>query len=234
MLLHQNTAATTGLTPESPQARAGILEGVTQTAALLPKPDYFVSTNKDHDMGSYLEWWDSLSVLLRVLWLVAVPFTLLFIVQLIALSVRTGTDTREDEPDKPPARFFSYRAAPAFFTAWSWTGISCVEAGLPAVATALLSVSGGVVATFALGRLFNSEHPLGERPLRLTGPGQQTGKVLLRIQARRGSVGKVRIKTPAAFRTLNAVTDDAKDIEVNEAVSVLKVLANNTLLVTRQ
>jgi hypothetical protein len=189
-------------------------------------------------MESYLEWWNSLSGWLRVLWLLAGPFSLLFLSQALAFFLTPPPDADDSADDDHPenhsiTRLISVKSLPGFFAAFGWTGIACTEAGLPWGAAAVVSGVVASAAAVALGRLFSGA-PSRESSLKLSDISTGAGKVLFPIQARRGNIGKVRIKTTAVFRTLNAVTDDASDIESNQVVTIVKVLANNTLLVTRK
>ena len=87
-------------------------------------------------MANYTEWWEGLSVSLKIYWGLAIPFTLFFLLQLV-FSFFGGGDVPDDTPDADieadtgvPFQFFTLKNLVAFFTIFSWTGIACLDSGL--------------------------------------------------------------------------------------------------------
>lgn len=59
------------------------------------------------------------------------------------------------------------------------------------------------------------------------------GEVYLPVIALRGNIGKVQIKVQGALRELDAITDDESDLSTGTVITVLDVVNNSTLIVTK-
>jgi hypothetical protein len=189
-------------------------------------------------MESYSEWWDSLSGALRAYWLVAIPFTVFFLIQLITSFL--GADAADDVPDVEVEgdhglgfQFFTLKNLIGFFTVFGWTGIACIESGLPLTATVVISILAGVCMMGIMAGLFYLlMRANADGTMKFQKAEGQVGEVYLSIQGKRGSIGKVQVKVMGVLRTLDAVTDDAEDLKNGQIITVSKVLSNNILLVT--
>jgi hypothetical protein len=189
-------------------------------------------------MESYSDWWNSLSLVLRVYWLVAVPFTLFFLIQLISSFL--GTDTPDYLPDAEIEadhgmgfQFFTLKNLVGFFTVFGWVGIACTESGLSLGATISISILAGLAMMGVMAGLFYllmQAHADGT--MKFQKAEGQMGEVYLSIQAKRGGIGKVQVKVSGSLRTLDAITDDGEDLKNGQIITVSKVLSNNILLVT--
>jgi len=188
-------------------------------------------------MGAIADWWGSLSLFLQVYWVAAVPFTLILLFQFINVMVEAGAVEADADSGslfiQKRGRLFSFKNASGFLAALGWVGIVCTEAGLPAVASLALAIAGGVIMMTLVWSLHKLLTPLPEDELTWD-DFSSTGEVLNTIEARRGNVGKVRVKTRKVFRTLDAVTDDAEPAKPGQTVTLVKIFANTILLVTRK
>jgi hypothetical protein len=189
-------------------------------------------------MESYSDWWNSLSLVLRVYWLVAVPFTIFFLIQLITSFL--GTDGPDDLPDAEIEadhgigfQFFTLKNLVGFFTVFGWTGIACTESDLSLAATITISVLAGLAMMGIMAGLFYLlMQANADGTMKFQKAEGQVGEVYLSIHAKRGGIGKVQVKVMGVLRTLDAITDDAEDLKNGQIISVAKVLSNNILLVT--
>ena len=96
-------------------------------------------------MSDFGSWWDGLSLILKIYWGLAIPFTLFFILQLILTFV--AGDVADDTPDAEveadhgiPFQFFTLKNMVAFFTIFSWTGIACIDSGLSEAVSVIISM----------------------------------------------------------------------------------------------
>jgi hypothetical protein len=62
----------------------------------------------------------------------------------------------------------------------------------------------------------------------------EVGQVYLTVPANRGDVGKVQVKVQGVLRTLEAITDDEKDLSTGKIIVVMRVMGDNLLLVTEK
>jgi hypothetical protein len=189
-------------------------------------------------MESYTDWWTGLSFSLRFFWLVAIPFTVFFIIQLVASFL--GGESPDDLPDAEIEadqgigfQFFTLKNLVGFFTVFGWTGIACTESGLSLPVTILISVAGGAGMMLIMAGLFYLLMKANaDGTMKFENAEGETGEVYLTIAANRSAVGKVQVKVTGVLRTLDAVTDDGEDLKNGQLVRVVKVLGNNILLVT--
>jgi hypothetical protein len=189
-------------------------------------------------MEAFTHWWEGLSLILKIYWSIAIPFTLFFLLQLIVSFF--GGDTPDDLPDSEIEndhgigfQFFTLKNMVGFFTIFGWTGIACIESGLSLTLSLIIAVVAGMMMMGIMGGLFYLLMKAGaDGTMKIEKAIGQTGEVYLLIQSNRGGIGKVQVKVMGALRTLDAVTDDSQDIPTGKIISVSNILSNNILLVT--
>lgn len=189
-------------------------------------------------MENFNQWWDGLSLILKIYWTIALPFTLFFLLQLVVSFF--GGDTPDDLPDSDidsdhgiGFQFLTLKNMVGFFTIFGWTGIACVESGLSLLLTIIISVAAGLAMMFIMGGLFYLlMKASADGTMKIEKAIGQTGEVYLTIGSKRNGIGKVQIKVMGALRTLDAITDDEQDIASGRIVSVSQIVNNDLLLVT--
>ncbi len=189
-------------------------------------------------MESLSEWWATLTLTLKIFWALAVPFTLVFVLQVILSFL--GGDMTDDTPDVEVEsdhgvgfQFFTLKNLVGFFTIFGWVGIAMVESGVSdGVSIIVATLSGALMMTLMAGMFFILMKAQYDGTMKIEKAIGQTGEVYLTIQSKRGGLGKVQVKVMGALRTLDALTDDESDIETGKMVRVSNVLNDNTLIVT--
>jgi len=189
-------------------------------------------------MESFSEWWSGLSVMLKIFWALAIPFTLIFVLQLILSFIghETTDDIGEADMDADHGagfQFFTLKNFIGFFTIFGWTGIAMVESGAGAAATIAVATIAGTLMMFVMaGMFFLLMKAQYDGTMKIEKAIGHTGEVYLTIQSKRGATGKVQIMVSGALRTLDALTDDDSDIQTGKMVKVSKIVNDNVLLVT--
>jgi hypothetical protein len=190
-------------------------------------------------MNSFTEWWEGLSFSLMVYWAIAVPFSVFFILQLI-WSFFGGDDVPDDTPDAEinadtgiPFQFFTIKNLIGFFTIFGWTGIAAIDSGLSQGTALIVALVGGLLMMILMASVFYFlAKANADGTLRMSKAIGGTGEVYLTIPGKRNSTGKVQIKVQGALRTLDAMTDDDKDIPTGRIITVKEVVNDSILLVT--
>ncbi|HEU5292119.1 MAG TPA: hypothetical protein VFU05_15820 [Cyclobacteriaceae bacterium] len=190
-------------------------------------------------MSDFSSWWDALSLSLKIYWALAIPFTLFFLLQLV-WSFLGGGDVPDDTPDAEvsgdtgvPFQFLTLKNLIAFFTIFSWTGISCQTAGLSDAMTVIVSFGAGLAMMVIMASVFYFiAKANADGTMRIQKAIGGSGEVYLTISKKRGALGKVQIKVQGAVRTLDAVTDDDNDIPTGKFIQVTGIVNDNVLLVT--
>jgi len=189
-------------------------------------------------MESFSEWWSGLSTILKIFWALALPFTLIFVLQVILSFLGhdhpddvVGTDIETDHG--AGFQFFTLKNFIGFFTIFGWAGIAMIESGANAGAAIAVAFVSGVLMMFVMaGTFYLLMKAQYDGTMKIKTAIGQTGEVYLTIQSKRGGIGKVQIKVSGALRTLDALTDDDLDIQTGRMVKVSSVVNDSTLLVT--
>jgi hypothetical protein len=190
-------------------------------------------------MDNFTAWWEGLSFSLKVYWIISVPFTLFFILQLI-WSFFGGDDVPDDTPDADiqadtgiPFQFFTIKNLIGFFTVFGWAGIAALDSGLSETGALIAALASGLVMMSLMASVFyflGKAHADGT--LRMNKAIGQVGEVYLTIPGMRHNTGKVQITVQGALRTLDAMTDDVKDIPTGKIITVKDIVNGSILLVT--
>ncbi|MCF8258874.1 MAG: hypothetical protein K9J06_15065 [Flavobacteriales bacterium] len=187
-----------------------------------------------------MEWAVSLSFVEKVYWASAILATGLFLVLTVLAFLGVDGDAQEAvdvEVEDPSlgSQFFTFKSMLGFFMLFGWSGLGCMEMGLPLWVTALLSVFAGGVMMFVTATIFYGMSRMTDNgTMRIKNAVNSLGEVYLIIPASRSGVGKVQITVQGALRELDAMTDDADPIPTGSIVKVIDIINERILLVTRK
>lgn len=189
---------------------------------------------------NFPDWWDALSLVEKIYWGFAIPFTILFVLQMIMtliggeMETDGGADFDVETDHGAGFQFFTIKNFVAFFTIFSWTGIACLDAGLSILGTIAASMIAGIIMMLVMAALFYSFSKLtSSGTLQLKNAKGGVGEVYLTIKAKRGNIGKVSIMVQGSFRELDAITDDDHDLTNGMVITVRDVINGNLLLVSK-
>jgi hypothetical protein len=190
-------------------------------------------------MSDYVAWWEGLSGPLKIFWVLAIPFSVFFILQLFATIF--GHDHHDahghDSHFEDGAGFnvFTIKNLIAFFCIFGWVGIASVDSGVSTVLAFVFASLGGLVVMILMTTLvYYLAKASVDGTMKFKNAIGVAGEVYLTIPANRGSVGMVQLKVQGSMRTLEAITDDDKDIPTGKMIKVMKVMNNNLLVVTAE
>jgi hypothetical protein len=184
-------------------------------------------------------WWQGMLVAEKVYWIIAIPFTVVFIVMMVMTLIGGDIDGAGDmdvdaEIDSDHGIGFQYLSIKnlvGFFTLFGWTGIACLAAGRNMVFTLIVSLLAGLLMMTIMSTIVYLMGKLTEDgTLDLKNAIGKTATTYLTIPAERKGMGKIQIKVQG-FRTLDAITDEKEDIKTGAIVEVVQVIDNQILLV---
>ncbi len=187
-------------------------------------------------------WWEALSLTQKVYWIIAVPSTLIFLIQLVMLLIGGGADTPDFDADGDfpgdhgaGIDIFSVKSIITFLMFFGWTGLAAISKGFDAWwSIGLLSFVVGLVMMVLSAWLFWMLFKLqGSGNVELVDSIGKVAEVYITIPAKKKSSGKIQIALSGSIRTLDAVTEDLDDIKPGSFVEVLNVV-NDILVVTRK
>lgn len=199
-----------------------------------------------------VQWWMSLSGVERFFAYVAIPSTLILVLQTILLLIGLGdsdadldgadADLDLDHDGIPDAlesdgidaglRIFSVRGVVAFLTVFGWTGLSLLRSATAvAVASVVAALCGAAAMTLmALAMRFamRLQSDGAVKPQNAVGT---SGVVYLTVPARRTGHGKVSVLVQERLTEFEAVTDEETPILTDTEVVVVALSGQSTLVV---
>jgi hypothetical protein len=186
-------------------------------------------------------WWDGLSTISKIYWIIAFPATLLFLIQLVMTFVGGDADHDTDvnhdaggHADGGGFQIFTVKNTIAFFTIFAWSGLACISGNLNLAAILIISVFCGLIMMIIMAALFYYISKLTySGTMDFNNAISQTGTVYISIPAKKSGVGKVQVKVQGALRTLDAMTEDPEIIKTNSVIQVTEIINENILVVKR-
>ena len=189
-------------------------------------------------------WWEALSTLEKFYWIVALPSTLIFLIQLIMLLVGGDHDADDVDLDHDGdfegdhgAGFdvFSIKSVVSFLMFFGWGGLAAMQKGVVIWwgIVGISSIAGLVMMFFTAWIFFLLLKLQSSGTMEITNAIGQSGEVYLTIPAKKAGNGKVQLVVQGALRTINAVTEDTDDIKTGSLIEVVSI-ENEILVVKRK
>jgi hypothetical protein len=185
-------------------------------------------------------WWTNMVLFEKINWLIALPFSALFIIQIILTftggdmddaSANGDVDSSIDNDLGIDFQFLTLKNLIAFFTIFGWTGIVCFDANLSIGISVLIStIAGTLMMTLMASILYFMSKLADSGTLNLKNAIGKTCSVYLSIPPKRSGLGKVQIQVQG-IQTLDAMTDHDEKIATGALVEVKDVINNDILLV---
>jgi membrane protein implicated in regulation of membrane protease activity len=190
-------------------------------------------------------WWADLSPIMRILWVVTLAASLIFIIQSILTFIGadvdadfdTDVDVSMDGSDlsniEGGSNLYTFRNFVNFILGFGWSAILLKDSITSWPVLVLVSIAIGAALVTAVMYLFKwlaSMQQSGNIDLNADAKGCE-GTVYLTIPAARAGEGKVQITIAGAVREYNAVTESEDTIKTGTPIRVVDVINNNTVLV---
>jgi hypothetical protein len=111
---------------------------------------------------SFGDWWEGLTIFTKIYWMITIPASFIFIVQLV-LSFRPKIEVASVNPiqsattnEKAEISFqlISFRNCIGFLTSLGWSGLACIDAGISTASTILASFICGIMMMLAMAVIF--------------------------------------------------------------------------------
>ena len=189
---------------------------------------------------SISESWQSLMLTEKIYWCIAIPFSVLFILQIILTFLGGDIDEIEADGDSDISvdhdtgidfQFLTLKNLVAFFTIFGWAGIACIDGGLGIGKTVIISsISGFIMMSIMASIIYFMGKLTDSGTLNMNNAIGKVGSVYLPIPAKRNGLGKVQVKVQG-LRTLDAMTDYEEEIKTGAVVDVVEILNNEILVV---
>lgn len=191
---------------------------------------------------NFSAWWDGLFAMQKVYWMIAIPFSIIFILQLIIsfFSGDGGHDASAHDGDSGdtdhgiPFQFFTLKNMIAFFTIFGWAGIASLNNGISPITAIIISIISGLFMMLIMASIFYFMSKMTESGnFEIRNALNKTGTVYIPVPAGRKGKGQVQIKVQNSLREIDVVTDEEQSIPTGTLVVVTEVLDGNLLVVKK-
>ncbi len=191
--------------------------------------------------SDFSTWWSALEMFPKVYWMIAIPFSVFFVIQTIVSLFAgdvdhdlSGHSDASGADDGIPFQFFTIKNMVAFFTIFGWAGIACFNGGIGYGLTITISIVSGIIMMVLMASIFYFVSKLVESGnLNIKNAINKTGTVYIPIPKSRSGDGKIQILVQSSLREIDAITDETENISTGTLVIVTDVLNNNILLVKK-
>ena len=189
--------------------------------------------------ANFTVWWEAMNLAEKIYWCIAIPFSVLFIIQLIVtffvgdadgLDAGGNADLSIDSDTGIDFQFLSIKNLVAFFTIFGWTGVACLRGDLSIFVTIIISTAGLIMMTIMATIMYYMGKLSESGSLDLNNAKGKTGTVYLPVPPGRKGSGQVQIKVQG-FQTLEAMTDETETLSTGTLVEVIDVINDEILLV---
>ncbi len=201
-----------------------------------------------------VEWWNSLSTMMKILWAITLSASLIFVIQSIMtfLGADSGSDfdtsadaSGADAPDLTVdgadaadaghgtgLGLLTFRNFVNFIIGFGWSAILLKDAIPSTTLLLIIAIAVGVALVFLVMTLFRwlgSMQQSGNINVFKSAVGCE-GKVYLAIPGQRSGTGKVQITINESVREYDAVTD-GPTLPTGAAIRVVEAIGSETVLV---
>lgn len=194
------------------------------------------SSTYKNENTKIMEILENLDSIQQTFWFIAIPTSLIFIIQSIMTFMGSDTsDSIDFDGDLNIAeanfQLFSLRNLINFLLGFSWTGISFYSIIPNHIALITISLLVGALFVYLFFILIRQIQKLAEdNSFKLTNTLNKTAEVYLTIPENKKGKGKIMISVNGSFHELDAMTEQEK-IESGSVVKVIRIENNNLLIV---
>ena len=190
-------------------------------------------------------WWAGLSLIMKILWVVTLTASLIFVVQSILtfigadadadfdLDVDTSADGSDLSNIEGGANLYTFRNFVNFCLGFGWSAILLQDGISSPVLLIFVSALIGAALVAAVMYLFkwlSSMQQSGTINVQAQAAGCE-GKVYLTIPAARAGAGKVQITIAGSVREYDALTESEAALKTGTSIRVVDALDAHTVLV---
>jgi hypothetical protein len=190
------------------------------------------------------QWWESLSVIMKVLWGITLAASLVFVIQTVLTFIGAdtggdfdadagGLDMDMDDPSMGSGmNLYTFRNLVNFFLGFGWTAILLQDSVKSPTLLIIISVFVGVALVAIVMYLFkwlSGMQQSGNINVYKSAVGC-TGTVYLTIPGERAGEGKVQITINNSVREYAALTD-SDTLKTGTPIKVVEVINPGTMLV---
>lgn len=184
------------------------------------------------------EWWNNLLTAQQILLLIAIPATVILVVQTIMLLMGLGDDLdgdgEIDDVGDDGFSLFSVRGIVSMLCITGWSGFALLETALPQWISIVICILLGIATLVGMAFLMRALQRLqSSGNIEISNAIGKVGKVYIPIPAKAASAGKINITVQETYSEFSAITMEDETIATGAYVRVIAVDDAGTLVVER-
>ena len=188
-----------------------------------------------------INWWNELLLIQQIFALIALPSTLLIVIQTILMLIGIGGDGGADAdvdiedgielPDDGLA-IFSIRGVTSMLCITGWVAVALLETALPQGISIAIAILCGVATLIGMAYLMRAVYRLqSSGNIDIENCVGKIGEVYIPIPATGNGAGKVNLTVQEKFSEFTAITTAAEQLKTGAFVRVVAVGPSGVLVV---
>lgn len=187
------------------------------------------------------EWWDTLNTVQQVFAMIAIPSTLIMVIQTVMLAFGWIGDSDVDMDDMPDGdgdladdglTLFSVRGIVAMLAVTGWTAIAFIESGLNQIVSVLIAIVLGLLTLVGMAYFMRAVYRLQTSGnLDVGNAVGKVAKVYIPIVGNAKKQGKVTMTLQEKYCEFDAITTSPATLPTGSYVRVVAVDGTGTLVV---
>lgn len=193
--------------------------------------------------------WDTLPLVGKIYWILAVPSTAIFLILLILSFFGADADFDADAGDIGDVGhigdvgnvdisegiggfLINFKSIMSFFMMFGWAGIISMTFDLKIGLTILVAIITGFVSLVAVaGLLYFITKMQYSGTMDIENAIGKVGTVVLRIPKKKQGIGQIQVNVQGSLRTLDAMTEEKELIPSGSQVQVIDIQEESILIV---
>ena len=184
-----------------------------------------------------LDWWNNLEVVQQVFAVIAIPSTLIMVIQAIMLVIGMAGDSDLDIDDVPETlddglTLFSVRGIVTMLAVTGWCAVALVDSGLGEIWSILIALVLGFLSLVGTAYLMRAVYRLqASGNIDVGNAVGKVAKVYIPIAAGAKKTGKVTMTLQEKYCEFDAITTASETLQTDSYVRVVAVDGSGVLVV---
>ena len=186
-----------------------------------------------------IAWWNSLELIQQIFAIIAIPSTVIMIIQtvMLVIGMAGGSDADVDDDigddvGDDGLALFSIRGIVSMLAVTGWCTVAFIESGLNQVLSVVISLALGIATLFGIAYLLKAIYRLQSSGNIDAGNAVgKVGKVYIPIAAKAEKAGKITITVQEKFCEMDAITTASETLKTGSYVRVVAVDDSGMLVV---
>jgi hypothetical protein len=189
-------------------------------------------------LGFLTDWWQSINWELKAFYAIAIPATIILVLQTILTAFGGDADDIPDADgdgsihDDSGLGLISARTVIPFLAGFGWTGVICLKNGLGMLLTMPIALAVGAALMAGVYGIMRALWGLRETgTIDYANAVGEVGTVYLPVPPGREGAGQVEVMVQGRLMVVEAFTESPERLENRSRVRVVENLGSNSLLV---